>query len=95
MAKIIGMNGGGKNTPPKGPGGPQQPKIDLSKAKEMCCTHCGGTIFIPGQKFLTISKIITGTPQDAIIPVEVWLCGDCGEVNEQLLPKEFQTKKDG
>ncbi len=93
MAKIIGMNGGGnKNTPPKQP---QQPKIDLSKAKEMCCTHCGGTIFIPGQKFLTISKLVTGTPQDAIIPVEVWLCGDCGEVNEQLLPKEFQTKKDG
>jgi len=89
MAKIIGMNGGGKETPPQ----QKQPKIDLSKAKEMKCTECEATIFIPGQKFLTISKIITGTPQDAIIPVEVWLCGDCGEVNEQLLPKEFQTKK--
>ena len=43
MAQIIGS---GNN--------PQQPKIDLSKAKEMKCTNCGGTIFIPGQKFLTI-----------------------------------------
>jgi len=71
---------------------PQQPKIDLSKAKEMECAQCGGTVFIPGTKFLTISKIITGTPQDAIIPVEVYLCGDCGEINEKLLPKEFQNK---
>lgn len=72
---------------------PQQPKIDLSKAKEMKCTECGGTVFIQGTKFLTISKIITGTPQDAIIPLEVHLCGDCGEINEELLPKEFKTVK--
>ena len=50
MAKIIGMNNGG-NTPP-----PQQPKIDLSKATEMKCQECGGTVFIPGTKFLKISK---------------------------------------
>ena len=90
MAKIIGMNGGGKNTPPKGPGGPQQPKIDLSKAKEMKCTNCGGTVFIQGTKFLKISKIVTGTPNDAIIPVELYLCGDCGEICEELLQKELK-----
>lgn len=71
----------------------QQPKIDLSKAKEMECSECKGTVFIQGTKFLKISKIITGTPQDAIIPVEVYLCGDCGEINQELLPKEFQNKQ--
>tara|TARA_A200000159_G_C7237035_1_gene302825 strand:- start:197 stop:463 length:267 start_codon:yes stop_codon:yes gene_type:complete len=85
MAKIIGMNDGG-NTPP-----PQQPKIDLSKAKEMKCQECGGTVFIPGTKFLKISKMVTGTPNDAIIPVELYLCGDCGEINQELLPKELKT----
>ena len=69
MAQILG----GGNTPP------QQPKIDLSKAKEMKCQECGGTVFIPGTKFLKISKMVTGTPNDAIIPVELYLCGDCGE----------------
>ena len=53
MAKIIGMNNGGGNTPP-----PKQPKIDLSKAKEIKCQNCGGTVFIPGTKFLKISKIV-------------------------------------
>jgi len=71
---------------------PQQPKIDLSKATEMTCQECGGT-FIPGTKFLKISKLVTGTPQDAIIPVELYLCGDCGEINQELLPKELQKKQ--
>ena len=44
MAKIVGMNGGQQP--------PQQPKIDLSKATEISCQNCGGTIFIPGSKFL-------------------------------------------
>jgi hypothetical protein len=84
MAKIIGMNDGG-GLPP------QQPKIDLSKAIELKCQECEGTVFIPGTKFLKISKIVTGTPNDAIVPVELYLCGDCGEINQELLPKELQN----
>ena len=57
MAKIVGMNGG--NTPP-----PQQPKIDLSQATEMKCQECEGTVFIPGTKFLKLSRIATGQPKD-------------------------------
>ena len=83
MAKIVGMNGG--NQPP------QQPKIDLSQATEMRCQECGGTVFIPGTKFLKLWRIATGQPKDAIIPVELYLCGDCGEINQELLPNELQN----
>ena len=69
----------------------QQPKIDLSKATELKCQDCGGTVFIPGTKFLKLSKLVTGTPQDAIIPVELFLCGDCGEINQELLPNELKS----
>ena len=82
MAQLIG----GKGQAPT----PQQPKIDLSQAEELTCKECNGNIFIPGNKFLKISKITAGTPQDVLIPVEVFLCGDCGEVCEELLPKEFK-----
>ena len=51
MAKIVGM--GGDNNPPI-----QKPKLDLSQAKEISCQECGGTVFIPGTKFLKISKMI-------------------------------------
>ena len=46
MPKIIGMNNGG-NQPPQ-----QQVKLDFSKAKEIVCQECGGSIFISGTKFL-------------------------------------------
>ena len=74
---------------------PKQPQIDLSQAKEMICTNeeCEGTVFIQGTKFLTLSRLITGQPKDAIIPLEIYLCGDCGEINEALLPDEFKKIK--
>lgn len=83
MAQLIGNKGVS----------PQQPKIDLSQAKEITCQNCNGSIFLPGNKFLKIPKISAGTPQDVLIPVEVYLCGDCGELCEELLPKEFKTQK--
>lgn len=82
MAQILG---GGNPQPNK-------PQIDFSKATEMQCQNCGGTVFIPANKFLKVSKLVTGTPQDAIIPVELYLCGDCGEIIEELLPEQLKKK---
>ena len=87
MAKIIGMNNKGGGTPPP----VQQPKIDITKSKAMVCEKCGYDVFIPGSKFRTISKIVTGTPQDVIIPIEVFLCGECGTVNESFIPQELKN----
>jgi len=72
---------------------PNKPHIDLSKATEMSCQECAGTVFIPANKFLKVSKIITGTSKDAIIPVEIYVCGDCGEVADELLPEELKKKQ--
>ena len=59
MAQIIG----GKGLPSQ----PQQPKIDITQAKEITCQNCNGTIFLPSNKFLKIPKISAGTPQDVLI----------------------------
>ena len=82
MAQILG----GANSQPN------KPQIDFSKATEMECQECKGTVFIPANKFLKGSKIVTGTPNDAIIPVELYLCGDCGEIVEELLPEQLKKK---
>jgi hypothetical protein len=78
----------------------KQPQIDLKQAKEMVCTtdECDGTVFIQGTKFLRVSRLVTGQSKDAIIPVELYLCGDCGEINTDLLPDELKpviTNLDG
>ena len=83
MAQILG----GANSQPN------KPQIDFSKATEMECQECKGTVFIPANKFLKVSKLVTGTPNDAIVPVELYFCGDCGEIVEELLPEQLKNKK--
>jgi hypothetical protein len=34
---------------------------------------------------------VAGTQQDMIIPFDVLLCGNCGEVNDELLPTEVKA----
>jgi hypothetical protein len=35
--------------------------------------------------------LVTGTPQDVVVPIEVLLCGNCGEVCEELLPEQMKA----
>ena len=91
MAKIVGMGG---NKPQKASEQPTQqsaPQIDLGKSKPVQCAKCGYDVFVDGAKFRRISKLITGTPQDVIVPIEVMLCGNCGEVCEELLPEQMKA----
>lgn len=83
MAKITDMTGG---TPPP----QQQMQVDITQSTPMTC-ECGHDVFIPGTKFRKISKLLTGSPQDMLIPVEVYLCGECGTVNKELYPQELQA----
>jgi hypothetical protein len=88
MSKIIGLNDQGK------PAKADKPNLDLSKSTELVCKSCGHNVFIPGAMFRKISKLISQTPKDAIIPIEVYLCGDCGEIQEDLLPDELKLEKE-
>lgn len=87
MSKIIGLNEQGK------PAKADRPRLDLAKSTEMVCKECGHNVFIPGAMFRKISKLISQTPKDAIIPIEVYLCGECGTIQEDLLPDELKLVK--
>ena len=67
-----------------------QSRVDLSQAKDMNCIHCGGEYFINAVMVKKISRFVTGTANDAVLPVDVLLCGNCGKPLEELLPKEFR-----
>lgn len=68
-----------------------QPKIDLSVSKPIVCGNCGYDVFLPGTKMRKVSKLAAGTEQDVVIPFEILLCGSCGEVLEEMLPREIQA----
>jgi|TARA_B110000240_G_scaffold132735_1_gene147302 hypothetical protein len=91
MAKIVGIGG---NKPQKASEQPTQgggPKIDLGKSNPVICSHCGYDVFIDGSKFRKISKLVAGTAQDVVVPIEVLLCGNCGEICQELLSPQLEV----
>jgi DNA-directed RNA polymerase subunit RPC12/RpoP len=80
MAQILGVDG---QLPPK----PQTPVIDITKTEPIACKKCGSEIFISGLVVRKLSKLLTGQKKDEILPFEVYLCGDCGELLDESLPE--------
>ena len=58
----------------------QQVKIDLSDADAMKCQKCGNSIFIQGYVIKRISAIVSPTGEEVIAPIQVFNCGNCGEM---------------
>jgi hypothetical protein len=65
--------------------------MNLNDARDMNC-ECGNNTFMPGFRFKKMSKLITGQAQDAIIPIEMYLCTQCGKALQELLPLELRDK---
>ena len=62
-----------------------QVQVDLSEADTIKCDDCGNYIFITGHVIKRISPIISPTGQEAIVPVQVYSCGNCGKVPKMFL----------
>lgn len=71
---------------------PQPPKIDWSQAQDFNCSHCGGEYFISAAIIKRFSKLVTGTTKDAVIPVDILICGNCGKPVDELIPMEVRKK---
>ena len=58
----------------------KQVQFDLKDAETMKCANCGNKIFIQGYVVKKISAILSPTGQEVIAPVQVFNCGNCGEI---------------
>ena len=63
--------------------------INISDARDMDC-ECGGKVFMSGFRFKKLSRLVTGQAQDSIIPIEMYLCTQCGKALQELLPLELR-----
>ena len=63
----------------------QQVQVDLSQAETMKCEYCGNYLFISSTIIKRISPIISPTGEEAIVPIDVYSCGNCGRVPKTLL----------
>jgi DNA-directed RNA polymerase subunit RPC12/RpoP len=68
---------------------PQQPQkevqVDLTKADTIKCDDCGNYLFIQASVIKRISPILSPTGQEALVPVQVYSCGNCGKVPKMFL----------
>ena len=85
MANILGEDGTGM-------GEQEVQPLDLTKTEAIACKKCGGEVFVQGFAWRRISKLVTNKPKDEVFPVELFLCGDCGEVLDELLPKGLKAE---
>ena len=61
-------------------------QLDLSQAETILCEKCGNGLFIQSFFLKKLSALVSPTGQEAIIPVQVYSCGNCGHINTKLNP---------
>ena len=60
-------------------------QVDLREADTIKCDDCGNYLFLTTHILKRLSAIVSPTGEEALIPVQVYSCGDCGKVPSKLL----------
>mgnify|MGYP000545245508 FL=1 len=63
----------------------QQVQVDLKKADTIKCSDCGNYLFITSFILKRLSALVSPNGQEALIPVQVYSCGNCGKVADGML----------
>lgn len=65
-----------------------KPKIDLRETETVLCEKCGGQYFQEVFMLKKVSRILTGSSEDTLVPFPINRCVDCGHVNKGFNPFE-------
>ena len=65
------------------------PNIDLSKTTEIL-TQTGSPVWQQGVVLRKVSRFVTGTSEDGIIPIPVFFDPTTGEICQETLPRELR-----
>ena len=68
-----------------------KPNIDLKSAETIYSPN-GNCIFAEGVILKKISKFVSGTSEDAIVPIPVFYDIESGNILTELLPKELREE---
>ncbi len=60
-------------------------QVDLREADTIKCDDCGNYLFITSFILKRLSALLSPSGEEALIPVQVYSCGDCGKVPNKLL----------
>ena len=66
-------------------------QIDISKADTITCSECGNASFIQAFFLKKISALMSPTGKEAIVPMQVFSCGNCGAIPQNMIDQVEQT----
>jgi hypothetical protein len=72
----------------------QGPQVDISATTEIIC-ECGNLTFKEVMYMRKESRLISGLPEDRMVPIQLIACDKCGELLEAFIPaplKQFYGK---
>jgi DNA-directed RNA polymerase subunit RPC12/RpoP len=58
-----------------------KPKIDLKKQPTVVCEKCGSKYFKEVVLIKKVSKLMTGSSEDTLVPFPTYMCDGCDHVN--------------
>ena len=65
-----------------------QQQLDISKADTIVCEECGNASFIQAFFLKKISALMSPTGKEAIVPMQVFSCGNCGAIPKNMLDQQ-------
>ena len=72
----------------------QGPQIDITATTEIIC-ECGNLTFKEVMYMRKESRLMSGLPEDRLVPIQLVACDKCGELLEAFIPvplKQFYGK---
>ena len=63
-------------------------QIDLSKAETIVCENCGNASFIQAFFLKKVSALVSPTGKEAIVPMQVFSCGNCGTIPKNMIDQQ-------
>jgi uncharacterized Zn finger protein len=59
-------------------------KINLKEQPTISCESCGSIYFKEVTLIKKVSKILTGSSEDTLVPFPTYMCEKCGHVNSDF-----------
>ena len=67
-----------------------QQQLDISKADTIVCEECGNASFIQAFFLKKVSALVSPTGKEAIVPIQVFSCGNCGAIPKNMIDQSAQ-----
>ena len=65
-----------------------KPKVNLRDCETIKCEKCDSSYFREVIYIKKVSKLLTGSSEDTIVPFPIYKCDECGHINKGFNPFE-------